>query len=212
MENGDPRAALRSLVATSAGESLASLSRLIGRNEAYLQQWMTRGTPRVLAEADRALLARYLGVAEAVLGGRVAPFAPAPALGRVRVLRLDVAAAAGPGAINDGEHPVGEFDFPPRLLRALGVREGPLALIRATGWSMEPGIADGDEMLVDQGDRRVTRAGAVFVLRVDGATLVKRVRRVAGRLVISSDHPDAPPVTGEAEVIGRVVWLSRAVR
>lgn len=208
MEIGDPRAALRSLVAASAGESLASLSRLIGRNEAYLQQWMMRGTPRVLAEADRALLARYLGVAEAMLGGRVAPSAPE----RVRVRRLDVAAAAGPGAINDGEHPIGEVDFPPRLLRALGVREGPLALIRAAGWSMEPGIADGDEMLVDQGDRRVTRTGAVFVLRIDGATLVKRVRQAAGRLVISSDHPDAPPVTGEAEVIGRVVWLSRAVR
>ncbi len=209
MPDVDPRAALRALVTTSGDESLASLSRLLGRNEAYLQQWVTRGTPRVLAEADRALLARYLGVDESVLGGRAALLTPE----RVRVSRLDVAAAAGPGAINDRELAVGDFGFPPRLLRALGVRDGPLALIRAQGWSMEPGIADGDELLVDEGNRHVPLKGGVFVLRVDGTTLVKRVRRERGRLVITSDHPDAPPVTGEdVEVIGRVVWLSRAVR
>ena len=185
MSGDDPRAALRALVAADGGESLASLSRLIGRNEAYLQQWVTRGSPRVLAEADRAVLARYLGVAEAVLGG---PAAPAQASERVRVPRLDAAAAAGPGAVNEGEATIGEFGFPPRLLRALGVRGDALATIRARGWSMEPGI-------------------------VDGVTLVKRVRRVAGRLVVTSDHPDAPPVTGdEVEVVGRVVWLGRAVR
>lgn len=210
MSGDDPRAALKALAAESRGESLASLSRLIGRNEAYLQQWVTRGTPRVLAEADRAVLARYLGVKEVVLGG---PLAAPPAPKHVRVPRLDVAAAAGPGAINEGEVAVGELGFPPRLLRALGVREGPLALIRARGWSMEPGIADGDELLVDEGDRRVPVKGGVFVLRVDGATLVKRVRRGRDRLAITSDHPDAPPVTGEAvEVIGRVVWLGRTVR
>ena len=210
MSGDDPRAALKALVAESRGESLASLSRLIGRNEAYLQQWLTRGTPRVLAEADRTVLARYLGVNDAVLGSvHVAPTPPE----RVRVPRLDVAAAAGPGAINEREVTVGEMGFPPRLLRALGVREGPLALIRAAGWSMEPGIADGDELLVDEGDRRVPVKGGVFVLRVDGATLVKRVRRHNERLVITSDHPDAPPVGGEAvEVIGRVVWLGRALR
>ena len=207
MSGHQPRAALLALVAERAGESLASLSRLIGRNEAYLQQWVTRGTPRVLAEADRAVLARYLGVGEAVLGGPPAP--PAPE--RVRVPRLDVAAAAGPGAINEGEVEVGELAFPPRLLRGLGV-EGPLALIRAQGWSMEPGIADGDELLVDEGDRRVSAKGDVFVLRIDGATLVKRVRREGNRLLITSDHPDAPPVTGPAEIIGRVVWLGRALR
>ncbi len=210
MSGDDPRAALRALVAESRGESLASLSRLIGRNEAYLQQWMTRGTPRVLAEADRAVLARYLGVKEVVLG---APSGASDAPERVRVPRLDVAAAAGPGAINDAEVTVGELAFPPRLLRALGVGEGPLALIRAQGWSMEPGIADGDELLVDEGDRRVPVKGGVFVLRIDGVTLVKRVRRGRERLLITSDHPDAAPVTGDVvEVIGRVVWLGRALR
>ena len=69
-------------------------------------------------------------------------------------------------------------------------------------------------MLFYEGDRRVTAKGGVYVLRVDGTTLVKRVRRgPGGHLLVTSDHPDAPPVTAEAvEVVGRVVWLSRAVR
>ena len=68
MDMAAQRAALAALIAES-GESYAALSRLIGRNAAYLQQFVTRGSPRQLAERDRALLARYLGVPEARLGG-----------------------------------------------------------------------------------------------------------------------------------------------
>jgi phage repressor protein C with HTH and peptisase S24 domain len=203
----DPRDALRALVAGRAGETLAALSRLIGRNPAYLQQYLERGSPRRLAEQDRRLLARYFGVGEAVLGG------PAPSTPElVHVPRRAVRAAAGPGAINDGEAIVGEFGFSARMLRTLGTR-GPLSTVRATGTSMMPGIADGDEMLVDEGDRRLTALPGIFVLRIDGALAVKRASRRAGALVVTSDNPDAPAVTGEAiEVIGRVVWLGRPLR
>ncbi|WP_174279385.1 S24 family peptidase [Sphingomonas bacterium] len=208
MKLDDPRAVLAALVAASEGESLSSLSRLLGRNDAYLQQFVRRGTPRRLAEGDRALLARYFGVAEAVLGGREIAPGPMP----VRVPRLDARASAGPGALNDGERPVDAIDFPPRLLRSLGVRGGPVALIEARGDSMAPGIADGDQLLVDQGDTRVTGRGGVFVVRIDGATLVKRVARRGGAVVATSDNPASPPVgEGVVEVIGRVVWQSRAV-
>ena len=64
METGDPRAVLDALVAKS-GESYAALSRMLQRNEAYLQQYVKRGTPRLLAERDRKLLASYFRVDEA---------------------------------------------------------------------------------------------------------------------------------------------------
>ena len=54
------------------GEDYAALSRLIGRNPAYIQQFIHRGSPRRLAENDRKLLARYLGVDESLLGGPAA--------------------------------------------------------------------------------------------------------------------------------------------
>ena len=199
---------LENLIRATRGESYASISRLLGRNEAYLQQFVKRGSPRRLAEADRALLARYFGVDEAVLGGPKLVASPP----RVSVPRLDARVSAGPGALNDDDRIVDAIDFPPRMLRSLGVR-GAVALVEARGDSMAPGIADGDLLLVDQGDRRLTATGRVFVIRIDGVTLVKRLVRRNGATVVTSDNPSAPPVaSGELEVVGRVVWQSRAVR
>ena len=51
-------------------ESLASLSRMIGRNPAYLQQFISRGTPRRLDEDDRLVLAKFFDIDERELGAR----------------------------------------------------------------------------------------------------------------------------------------------
>ena len=64
-----PRNRLTEL-ADQRGESLANLSRIIGRNAAYLQQFVTRGSPRRLPEDDRLLLAKHLNVDERELGAR----------------------------------------------------------------------------------------------------------------------------------------------
>ena len=88
------------------GEDYAALSRLIGRNPAYIQQFIRRGSPRRLAENDRKLLARYLGVDESLLGGP----APTPAAGDlIAVPRLAVEASAGPGALANREDAVSRF-------------------------------------------------------------------------------------------------------
>ncbi len=65
----DARRTLADLVGRY-GESLASLSRMIGRNDAYLHQFIYRGTPQRLHEDDRLKLAQYFRVSERVLGGR----------------------------------------------------------------------------------------------------------------------------------------------
>jgi hypothetical protein len=62
--------------ATERGETLANLSRLIGRNAAYLQQFVRRGTPRRLPEEERLRLAMVLDMDERELGARD-PWAPA---------------------------------------------------------------------------------------------------------------------------------------
>lgn len=69
------RATLRALAAEH-GDSLAGLSKLLGRNPAYLQQFVTRGSPKRLDEDDRLMLAQRFQVDERRLGARE-PWTPA---------------------------------------------------------------------------------------------------------------------------------------
>lgn len=201
----DPRSSLKTL-ATSRGTSLAALSAMLGRNAAYLQQFVTRGSPRALDRDDRRRLADFFGVDEIVLGGEAARSG-------FMVPRLDVAASAGAGAFVDGEIVVGADALDPALAARLGLSEGQAGIIRVRGSSMEPGLVDSDLIVVDLSRRSPGRRGEVFVVRIDGTTMVKRVTRGAIGLVATSDNPEAPPVPdGPVEVIGRVVWLMRAPR
>ncbi|NIJ20947.1 hypothetical protein FHS95_002639 [Sphingomonas naasensis] len=207
MEPAAQRAALEALMAEQ-GASFAELSRVIGRNPAYLQQYVRRGSPRELAERDRALLARFFGVPEARLGGREAE-------GVVEIARLNIGASAGPGRIAEDEARRRPGALSQALLRELGVRPAAASMIRVDGESMEPTLSDGDEILVDRDRREVRGKGGIFVIRLDGVLMVKRLRTAVGGLELVSDNPAWPVQLAradEVEVIGRVAWLGRALR
>lgn len=209
MVEEDPRTVLERLI-RERGEDCTSLSRLIGRNDSYVQQFIRRGSPRRLAETDRATLARYFGIPETWLGGleRIAPAAAA----LLTVPVLDTAASAGPGAVGEDRLSAAGFGFSEEWLRRLRPgRSGAagLSMIGVTGRSMEPTLHDGDEILVDTEDRQL-REG-IWVLRVDGTVLVKRLRREGAGFVVLSDNPEAGPVdlAGGYALIGRVLWAGR---
>jgi len=67
--SSDPRAVVQR-VADARGTSLNALSVQIGKNAAYLQQWIRRGSPRELPEQQRLKLAMALNVDEHLLGAR----------------------------------------------------------------------------------------------------------------------------------------------
>jgi phage repressor protein C with HTH and peptisase S24 domain len=209
MAEADARTALERL-ASERGEDLAGLSRLLGRNAAYIQQYIKRGTPRRLAEQDRRLLARYFGVDEALLG---APGAGAARSGDpVAVPRLEVAASAGPGAFAEDERARSHLAFDPGWLRRLAGDVRKLSMITVRGDSMSPTLSDGDEILVDEGDAASRLRDGVYVLRMDDALLVKRLALNPSTRAISvcSDNPaylnwpDCDPAG--IDIVGRVVW------
>ncbi len=79
MEDDAPRALLRGLVAERKLH-LTTLSLAIGGNQAYLQQYLNRGIPRVLPEDRREKLAALLGLDPNVLrGAEPGKGAPRPA-------------------------------------------------------------------------------------------------------------------------------------
>jgi len=212
MDEAGARAALARLIEEQGADYLG-LSRLLGRNAAYIQQYIKRGTPRRLAEDDRRLLARYFGVSEEVLGGPPAPIGAQD--GMLRVPRLEIGASAGPGALAGDESARGHIAFDPAWLRRVATDPKHLSLIRVEGDSMAPTLADGDEILVDRGDTAERLRDGIYVLRIDDALLVKRVARnpAARTISIRGDNeaypgwPDCDP--SAVEIVGRVIWIGR---
>jgi phage repressor protein C with HTH and peptisase S24 domain len=234
MESIDARATLERLI-QERGDTYGAISKLIGRNPAYIQQFVKRGTPRKLDEADRRLLARYFGVDERLLG---APEAPAwqpdrsaqagrrahrgHALSRTRsgddlvaVPRLALGASAGAGSLQEDEPAAGAFAFDVRWLRALGGRPEMLSIIHVDGESMQPTLNHGDDIMVDRSDGAVRLRDGIYVLRMDGVLMVKRVALtpVRGHFSVRSDNPLYPAWENVdpalVSIVGRVIWSGR---
>lgn len=197
-----PRELLAKLCA-ERNEDFASLSRLIGRNSAYVQQFIRRGTPRRLPERERRILARHFGVAEHLLGADA-----------------DAVSAAGflvppllDGAVADGESGVA---FSAAWLRELvpGASER-IHRLRVNGDAMAPTLAPGDELLVDvRRDFEGLRDG-LFVLRIEEVPQVRRLtfHPVRREVTVQTDNPAYADWPGLAlrdlDLIGRVVWSGR---
>lgn len=220
MTNFDQRAVLERLI-LERREDYASLSRLIGRNSAYIQQFIRRGVPKRLSEGDRHTLARYFGIAEVELGG---PGHDRGDLSRVSstlipVPRLNVDASAGPGAFNDSESGFAHIGFDEKWLRRVSrSKSSDLSVIKVQGDSMTPTLSDGDDILVDAGDGVERLRDGIYVLRRDDALLVKRIAPspASRRIIIKSDNDSYPSWSdcelGDVDIIGRVVWVGRRLR
>lgn len=196
------------------GEDCASLSRLIGRNAAYVQQFIRRGVPRKLAEDDRRTLARYFGVNEMVLGG---PLVSQEQTALTMVPRLNVGASAGYGALTGEEATRGHIGFDPAWLRRTASQPDQVSIIEVNGDSMAPTLSHGDEILVDRGDAGGRLRDGIYVLRVDDLLIVKRIviNPAPPRLSIRSDNTAYPAWESvdlaAVDVIGRVIWASRMI-
>jgi len=211
----DPRAVLERLC-TERGEDFAGLSRMLGRNPAYIQQYVRRGVPKRLKEEERRKLARYFSISEALLGGPAEE--PRVIEGLISIKRHPVYASAGPGAIVNEGHAKPYFGFEERWLKALTATPASnLSIVRVEGDSMSPTLNDGDDILVDLGDAGERLRDGIYVLRIDDALVVKRLalNPVGRRVTVQSDNPAYPdwPDCGLDEIncIGRVIWSGRKV-
>ena len=193
-------------LARQRGTSLAALSRMLGRNAAYLQQYIAKGSPRKLEEIDRRRLAQFFGVSEIELGGPEEKCSASADW--VEVPRLPLEASAGPGATSAAEIPFDAFRFSRRWLREQGLEPAQLSSIRVMGDSMDPLLRDGDEILVDRTPRPF-REG-VHVVRLGDALHVKLLQAVPpDRLRLISKNEAYEPVDvamADVDVVGRVVW------
>ena len=194
-------------LAEAGRTSLASLSAMLGRNPSYLQQFVRKGSPRKLEEADRRRLAEFFGVSEVELGADPTHAHTVAADEFITVPRLPLDASAGPGAFSAEEISFDSFRFSRRWLREMGLEGADLTAIRVEGDSMEPTLRSGDEIFVDRNKRS---GEGIHVVRIGEALHVKQVQASApGRIALISANDSYAPIDlarDEVEVIGRVVW------
>jgi phage repressor protein C with HTH and peptisase S24 domain len=215
MMQPEPRMVLERLCA-ERGEDFAGLSRMLGRNPAYIQQYVRRGVPKRLKEAERRKLARYFSIPEAMLGGPAEESGSSGGLLPVR--RVAVRASAGPGALVASEVGKPYFGFEARWLKSITqTPSSKLSIIRVEGDSMAPTLNAGDDILVDPADCAERLRDGIYVIRVDQALMVKRIaiHPVGRQVTVQSDNPAYPDWPDcdldQIACIGRVIWAGRKI-
>lgn len=228
MDETSPREILATLIAEHR-TNFGALSRLLGRNPAYIQQFIKRGTPRRLDERDRRVLAEFFGVDEGLLGaperedaearGQRKTAARPTSVATAQVPKLALEASAGTGAIAGEEWASEVIGFDRHWLKRLGLRPENLSIIDVKGESMAPTLNNGDTIMVDRSDGVDRLRDGIYVLRLDTMLMVKRIalspRKGRMALAISSDNPHYPSWEDVdralVDIVGRVVWTARVL-
>ncbi|CAK7013157.1 MAG: putative HTH-type transcriptional regulator [Desulfovibrio sp.] len=141
---------------------------------------------------------------------------PDPGLETVLVPKVKATLCAGGGSFELEAMPVSEHPLPRTWLSRLG-NASSMVFMDVIGNSMEPGIRDGDMVLVDQS---VSEPAPKTILAVgyEDAIYLKRLERHPGGFLMVSDNPDYAPIRVAGDelhsfrIIGKVVWLCRDCR
>lgn len=167
--------------------SLSEVSTRLGRNHAYLQQFLERGVPKVLPEAIRPALATILQVDENALHGDAMPRPPGAARaqqGQPGVFmpstdgtgdrELPVYASAQGG--NDGMSVTPEpIDWVPRPRPLLHVAKS--YAVYVVGDSMDPAYRHGDMAFVHP-SLPLLRGSDVMLIRDEGGQMVAMIKQL----------------------------------
>ncbi|SBV94245.1 Bacteriophage CI repressor helix-turn-helix domain protein [uncultured delta proteobacterium] len=141
---------------------------------------------------------------------------PDVSLETVLVPKVRATLCAGGGSLELEAVPVSEHPLPRAWLSRMG-QPNAMVFMDVIGNSMEPGIRDGDMVLVDQ-SRTEMAAKTVLAVGYEDAIFIKRLEKRSNGLAMLSDNPEYGPVEiagdelASFRVIGKVVWLCRDCR
>lgn len=213
------------------GLKLSDVSKDLGKNHAYMQQFIKRGIPEKLPEDVRSKLAEMLGLDEHLLG---APLRQAQSQAQSLIVAnppylkeyaVKGGGAYGGGMLDDGEWQQGgepaqeviaQWALPPSYVRnELNLSFDTADIISVRGDSMDDGskfgLSSGDRVIVDRADRDPSQ-GAIFAVWDGSGVIVKQVEPVRGsdplRIICKSLNPRYEPfellLDENAHIIGRI--------
>ncbi len=222
--NSESVSRLREAVAEAGGPS--HVSRVAGVPLRTLQRYLSGAHAMKMGPAVKLAHATDVNVAwlysgegkKRPEGGTLAELAGiAPQLVPVPYY-ADTEAAAGAGAVVGETHESPQFIAfdEPWLRRSFGVSPRTLALMPANGNSMEPTIRSGEILLFDHSENGRRLRDGIFVVRLEGSVVVKRLQPTPGHIVqVTSDNPAFKPYSVSLDagtdfsIIGQVVFVLR---
>lgn len=208
----------------------------IGKNHAYLQQFIVKGSPVRLPEEQRKRLALLLDIPEQELTDKDMSSLPLPSAieginvvadaitGLVSKFRnkkdiasidmLDVTACCGNGIENLTENVAGQWVMPMPDFRQITMSAPEnIKLLRVKGDSMNPTLKDGDWVMVDI-TRKAPDSDGLFLLLLANGLAVKRVQCGLGQnITVISDNPIYAPIPAtleEVPIAGKVIYTLKA--
>ena len=201
----EPREALDGLI-SERGETYASISRLLGRNSAYIQQFIKRGSPARLDQSDIALLALHFDVPKEVLGGK-----EWPTVGQRSIIKVPLLNGTG----NDSRSQWRLVDA--AWLGRLCDQPASVAILPIVGEAMEPTLCNGDEVMISRVRFQESVREGLYAIRGSSEIFVRRIAidPTKNRLTVLTDHPAYPSWQGiqrkGVDIVGRVIWIGARV-
>jgi len=133
-----------------------------------------------------------------------------PTMTQIMKVRLRVQAGITGFQVEPEYHDGETQGVPTKWVLREGLRRDSLLAIVVRGDSMEPGMHDGDTIVVNTADKTLV-SGSVYVVNYEGEAVVKRMLRDAGQWWLTSDNSDQRRYHrqlckgAECIVIGRVI-------
>src|SRR3989344_3234901 len=197
----EPREALDGLI-SERGETYASISRLLGRNSAYIQQFIKRGSPARLDQSDIALLALHFDVPVEMLGGK-----EGPTVGQRPIIKVPILNGTG----NDSRSQWRLVDA--AWLGRLCDQPASVAILPIVGEAMEPTLCNGDEGMISRVRFQESVREGLYAIRGPSEIFVRRIAidPTKNRLTVLTDHPAYPSWQGiqrkGVDIVGPVIWI-----
>lgn len=191
------------------GKNYRSLSMAIGKNEAYLHQYINKGSPLRLPEEERRKLALILAVDEQELTDIQLPKSITSSASNTNNATIEMMVSGASTAYTTGfwSLPLSEFSA---ISQAAPEN---VKLFRVSGDSMQPTFKDGDYVFADTSSDKFSSDG-LYLIGANGHLAIRRIQQISPSeaLVISdnNNYKNVPVPFKKLKIIGKIIYALHA--
>ena len=182
----------------ATGKTVGEIATIAGVSSSAASQWKDGPTksiktgPATRLEAATGYSALWISTGE---GPKRAPSKEEinldnnPDYPTIRRVAFKLSAGASGFSVDYIQGDMSPIMFQRQWFESNGYRPEHLFAVRVVNGSMEPGLNDGDTVVVNT-DQNEPRDGVVFAVNYEGELVIKRLVRDAGQWWLCSDNPD----------------------